>query len=495
MARDATGADAVARFVDAADLSGGADAAPVEVARWGRAGFTGKAEQVVVVPPGSDVEPVTYLVGVGQDGPQPLDARPDLRVRRAAGALARSLKRHQRLAVVLDGRLGADPHRAALARAVAEGLRLGAHQLTTFKSAPADDSELVVVLAGGGGRRVADALAEGAASARAVALARDLVNTPGGVLTPEALAKEARALGKAHGFGVTVLDERKLAAAGHHGVLAVNQGSVRPPRFVTLTYEPAAGRPRGHLALVGKGITFDSGGLSIKTAAGMMTMKDDMAGAAAVLAAFTRFAEAGVKAKVTGLLPLTDNMPGGDALRPGDIIRYRNGRTVEVLNTDAEGRLVLADALLAAAEHGADAVLDLATLTGAVETALGSKVAALMGNNEAWVTQVEQAAGRVGERSWRLPLLADERPRLDGDAADLRNVGKGAGGGTIVAGLFLQEFVAAGLPWAHLDIAGTAWTEEVRAELNRGGTGYGVRTLVELARTFHRPGAGPARTA
>jgi leucyl aminopeptidase len=382
-----------------------------------------------------------------------------------------------------------------LVRHLAEGLALGGYQFARFKARTEPERELRVVVVTGGGKRVSEALVEGAASARAVAFARDLVNRPGGDLGAEAFAHVAEEAATHHGFTAEVVDARHLAKQGFHGLVAVNRGSTRPARFVRLSYLPPSGTARGHLALVGKGITFDSGGLSIKTAAGMMTMKDDMAGAAAVLAAFTRFREAGVKAAVSGYLPLTDNMSGGDAVRPGDVITYANGKSVEVLNTDAEGRLVLADALIAASNDGVDAVLDLATLTGAVEVALGSKIAALMGNSEPWLTQVEAAAVQAGERTWRLPLPLDERPRLDSEVADLRNIGKGTGGGTIVAGLFLQEFVGEGVPWAHLDIAGTAWTEEVRGEQSRGGTGYGVRLLVELARRFHRPGLGSAANA
>ncbi len=226
----------------------------------------------------------------------------------------------------------------------------------------------------------------------------------------------------------------------------------------------------------------------------MMTMKMDMGGAAAVLGFFAAVRAVAPRCRVVGYLPMTDNMSGGDATRPGDVLTLRNGKTVEVLNTDAEGRLILGDALALASEAGPDAIVDLATLTGAVEIALGSRVAAVLSNNDAWRDQVEGAAAKAGERTWPLPLPADYRPFLDSDVADLRNISKSRGGGTITAGLFLQEFVGEGIPWAHLDIAATAWwSEGDQAEFANGGTGYGVRLLLELARGFTKPKRATAR--
>jgi leucyl aminopeptidase len=242
--------------------------------------------------------------------------------------------------------------------------------------------------------------------------------------------------------------------------------------------------PQGHLALVGKGITFDSGGLSIKTADGMMTMKDDMGGAAAILGAMSAVAAVAPRCRVTAYIPSTDNMTGPDATRPGDVLRMYGGTTVEVLNTDAEGRLILGDALVLASEEGADAIVDLATLTGAVITALGSRVAGLMGNDDDWLAQVQTAADRAGERVWPLPLPDDYRKGLDSDVADLRNISRDKGAGAITAALFLREFVGEGIPWAHLDIAGPAWSDNVDGEVVKGGTGFGVRALLELASGF-----------
>ena len=346
---------------------------------------------------------------------------------------------------------------------------------------------------GRGGAKVAEAVDQGVAIAEAQCLARDLVNTPGGQLTPVALAEAAVEIAEREDLKVTVLDPDEIAEAGLGGLLGVNRGSAQQPRFVELCYEPEA--PRGTLALVGKGITFDSGGLSIKSGEGMMTMKMDMGGAAAVLGAFSAMRAVAPRCRVLGYLPLTDNMTGGDATRPGDVLAMRNGTTVEVLNTDAEGRLMLADALCLASEAEPDAIIDLATLTGAVEVALGSRIAAVMANDDAWQDQVRAAAGTAGERVWPLPLPADYRPRLDSDVADLRNIPKGKGGGTITAALFLAEFVADDIPWAHLDIAGTAWWGDGDdGEWTKGATGWGVRTLLELARSFSPPRRGRARS-
>lgn len=526
--------EAVVRFV----VPGGDDP---DRTRWAAVGFRGRPDQLLTLPPDDDGGPVTYLVGVAAapadpsatDGSTTAGGWRPTGLRRAAAVVARALRDHAVIDVVVDPSAVPDRGRAAAAEAIAEGFTIGGHELTAYKGrrpvagspadADTDDPQAVaadrhatdadgadaeapdpgdlaasdgtlVRLVGGGGKATAAALDQGARAGRAVALVRDLGNTPGGDLTPEVFAAEVERLGAEHGFAVEVLDEAALRERDYAGVLGVNRGSSRPPRFVTLRYEPS-GRARGHLALVGKGVTFDSGGLSIKTMTGMMGMKGDMAGAAAVVGAFTRFADVGVRSTVTGYLPMTDNMTGPDATRPGDVLRYRNGTTVEVLNTDAEGRLILADGLIDACAAGPDAVVDLATLTGAITTALGNRVAGLMGTNEALLAQIEAAADAAGERLWRLPLPEDERSRLDSDVADLRNIPKGVGGGSLLAGLFLREFVAGSIPWAHLDIAGSAWSDEVKGEAVRGATGYGVRLLVALARSFRVPGPGAASNA
>jgi leucyl aminopeptidase len=276
---------------------------------------------------------------------------------------------------------------------------------------------------------------------------------------------------------------------GLGGLAGVAQGSNEPPRLVELVYEPADGPAAATVVLVGKGITFDSGGLSIKTAEGMMRMKTDMSGAAAVLAAMSALPSLRARTRVVGIMPCTENMPGGAAIKPGDVLRIRNGKTVEVLNTDAEGRLVLADGLSLAVEAGPDAIVDLATLTGAQVVALGRRVAALMGNNPGLVDQVRAASEVAGEPAWPMPLPDAYRSHLDSEVADVKNIGKPGEAGSLVAGLFLREFVD-DVPWAHLDIAGPARADEDDGYLTKGGTGAGVRTLLQLLTTFEPPVRG-----
>ena len=459
----------------------GLDALGLPAVALAAQGFAGKADQLAVVPRPDGVALV--VVGLGPVGSVDAD-----RLRRAAAQVVRSSTRVTAVAlplldVVTD--LTAT-QKAAVARAVAEGAGLGAYRYTELRSEPGPSGPERVVVVGKGGQKVVAAVEEGARIAEAQNLARDLVNTPGGTLTPAALAEVAVDIANREDLAVTVLGPAEIAERGLGGLLGVNRGSQQEPRFVELAYEPA--NARGTLALVGKGITFDSGGLSLKTADGMMTMKMDMGGAAAVIGFFSAVRAVAPRCRVLGYLPMTDNMSGGDATRPGDVLTLRNGKTVEVLNTDAEGRLILGDALSLASEAEPDAIVDLATLTGAVEVALGNRVAAVLANDDSWRDQVEAAASKAGERMWPLPLPADYRPFLDSDVADLRNISKSRGGGTITAALFLQEFVGEGIPWAHLDIAGTAWWAEGEdAEFAKGGTGYGVRLLLELARGFTRP--------
>jgi leucyl aminopeptidase len=442
-------------------------------------GFAGRTDQITTVH-GVDGEPSTVVVGCGDAGP---DGPSDDALRRAAAVALRQVRSHATVAVGLVDLVPAD-RRVAAAKAVAEGVMLGAYHYGRYKTTPVDSVERVLVVSAGG-KRVADAVDRGVRVGEAQCLARDLVNEPGGSLTPQAFAEVAVEVAERENLQVTVMDLDDITAAGLGGLLGVNRGSHNPARMVVLTYEPD--RPRGTLALVGKGVTFDSGGLSIKPGDGMMSMKMDMAGAAAVLGAFSAFGAVGVKARVHGFIPLTDNMLGGDATRPGDVLRIRNGTTVEVLNTDAEGRLILADALCLACEEDPDAIIDLATLTGAVDVALGPGFAGLMGNSPVWLDQVREAADRAGEQMWPLPLPADYRRWIESEVADLRNISKVRSAGTITAGLFLESFVTDDTAWAHLDIAATAWATEARGLDVAGGTGYGVRTLIELARTFTRP--------
>ncbi|MEM7287163.1 MAG: leucyl aminopeptidase [Actinomycetota bacterium] len=405
--------------------------------------------------------------------------------RRAGVALARASKRAKKVAADVLDAAGDALSRDAAAQAFAEGVDLGAYAYLDQKS-KAKPGKLQSVTLVGGGKRITDAVAKGKAIAAGVNLARDLVNEPGGSLTPVAFARKANAVAKEGKLTIKVLDAAAIKRARMGGLLGVNRGSTQQPRFVEMTYRPK-GKAAGHVALVGKGVTFDAGGLSIKTGAGMMTMKCDMGGAAAVLGAMSTLATVQPKVKVSAYLPLTDNMLGGDATRPGDVLKIRNGKTVEVLNTDAEGRLILADALSLATEAKPDAIVDLATLTGACMVALGPRYAGVMGTDgDGWVGQVLDAGGRTGERVWQLPLPPEYRGMLDSSVADVKNIG-GAHGGAITAGLFLKEFVGEDIPWAHIDIAAPAFIDAPFEEHPKGGTGYGVRLLVDLLENYDTP--------
>jgi leucyl aminopeptidase len=371
---------------------------------------------------------------------------------------------------------------SAVGRAVAEGVLLGGYRFTARRSDPKPPALGRVVLAEADGGALAAGIAAGVVTAGAVVLCRELVNTPADEMTPTAFARHAAAQGDEQGLSVEVWDEEQIAAARLGGLLGVARGSAEPPRLVRAEYRPDDPAAPA-VALVGKGITFDSGGLSLKPVASMMTMKYDMSGAAAVLAALSACRRLGVGVRVVGFMPMTENMPGGRAIKPGDVVRIRNGKTIEVLNTDCEGRLVLADALCLAGEESPDAVVDLATLTGAVVVALGRRIAGLMGNDDRIVAAVEQAAARAGEPVWRLPLPAGYRSSYDSEVADMKNLGTPGEAATLVAGLILGEFVGT-TPWAHLDMAGPARAEENDGYVRKGGTGFGVRTLLELLETY-----------
>ncbi len=439
------------------------------------AGFKGKPDETLVVPiPGRSATSVAVLVGLGDRGEVSTD-----RLRRAAAGVAR---RATRVSSVVSTLLAAAPdvegRRAA--QAAAEGFILGSYRFLEYKS-DGDPSKLSrVTFAGGTGPDTKVGLDRGAAVATAVSWARDMVNAPAGAKSPAEFAAAARRLLTGRGVSVTVMTEAQLRAQKMGGVLGVGQGSARSPRLVRAVYQPTGARSSGTLALVGKGVVFDSGGLSLKTSSGMESMKIDMSGAAAVLATMSALRALGVRRRVVAYAPMVENMPSGTAIRPGDVLRMLSGTTVEVLNTDAEGRLILADALALAVSEGAAAIVDVATLTGACMVALGDKVAGVMGNEQPWVEQVQAAADRAGEPVWPLPLPRDYRKLLDSEVADLRNVSTGSYGGALTAGLFLERFVG-DVTWAHLDIAGPASASADDGELTKGGTGFSVRTLLELA--------------
>ena len=437
-------------------------------------GFTGQAGQVQVVPGDGRL---MAAVGLG-----PVDGIDPVGVRRAAAALARSVRGRRSLATDLASAARSDDlSEADTAHAVVEGTALGVYRFG-YKSTKSDDRLTRVTLVGSTAAGVRSAVERATAVVDGVTLARDLVNEPGGSLTPPKFANRVRRMARDRGLTIKVLDEAAIRRARLGGLLGVNRGSTQPPRFVELTYTPKE-RPRGTLALVGKGLTFDAGGLSIKTRQGMKDMKMDMGGAAAVVGAMSVLPAVAPHCRVRAYLPMTDNMLGGDATRPGDVLTLRNGKTIEVLNTDAEGRLVLADALSLASEAKPDAIVDLATLTGACMVALGPRIAGLMGRDDGFLTRVEEASTRTGERVWRLPLPVDYRSMVDSSVADMKNIG-GSYGGALTAGLILGEFVADGIPWAHLDIAGPAFADGDDGEVVTGGTGFGVRLLVDLACTF-----------
>ena len=446
----------------------------------GRLGFEARPDQVQVLP-GDRGAPLLVAVGLGAAGEVTQAG-----LRRAVAAGVRACGQHAAVGVRLDT-AGASLALPVAAQAATEGALLGGYEFGAFRSTANGRSlaEVFVV----GDEAAAEGVARGRTVADAVLWARDRINEPGGFLTPKALARAAVALGEECGLEVEVGTRRDIRRLGLGGLLGVSRGSSRPPRLIELRHRPK-GPSRGTVALVGKGVTFDSGGLSIKTAAGMMTMKSDMAGAAAVIAATAAGARLDLDVEVRTWVPATDNMTGPDATRPGDVLRMRNGKTVEVLNTDAEGRLILADALALASEAHPDALVDLATLTGAAKVALGPRIAGLIGNHDGWLTQVEAAGAATGEKVWRLPLPREYRKSLDSGVADLKNIAGGdLGAGALVAALVLAEFVDPEIPWAHLDIAGPAWADGDDADVTRGGTGFGVRLLVELLEQFTPPGA------
>jgi leucyl aminopeptidase len=424
---------------------------------------------------------VVVVVGLGPapddaDDPAHLEA-----LRRAAGAAVRALAGTASVGLALPA------SSVAQAGAVAEGALFGAYTFHRYRVASQPEhklgvEQLVLLTASAKDKAVKAAVNDAATIAAAVSLTRDLVNTPPSDLHPVEFADIAAGLPREHkvGLDVDVLDESALADGGYGGILGVGQGSTNPPRLVRIAYRPR--KATKHLALVGKGITFDSGGLSLKTSQGMEWMKADMSGAAAVVAAVVAIAQLGIPVNVTGWAPLAENMPSGSAQRPSDVLTMYGGRTVEVLNTDAEGRLVLADAIVRASEEKPDLLVDIATLTGAQLIALGSRTSAIMSNDDAVRASVHDAATRAGEQMWPMPLPDELRKSMDTDVADIANMGERFGG-MLVAGLFLREFVPDGLPWVHLDIAGPSFNEgEAYGYTPKGGTGAGVRTLVQLAR-------------
>lgn len=443
--------------------------------------FQGKKDEVAMLYGSAEGGPArVILLGLGPRA----ELVPE-RLRAAAGRAA-GRARSTRLDRVdlwvpvgwLEGELDVE----TAARALAEGLTLGAWHFdelrTEFDGERPGELEQARLLVPDPVRD--EALAGGrlgATLAAAQNYARGLATRPANIVTPRYLAERARKLGDDLGFEVTTLDREAMEEEGMATLLAVAAGSEEEPRFIAMEYRGGEGRP---LALVGKGVTFDSGGLSLKTSEGMESMKYDMAGAAAVIGAMKAIAELRLPISVVGLVPAVENLPSGHALRPGDVIRSHSGKTIEVLNTDAEGRLILADALSYASRYEPAAMIDVATLTGACVVALGHHAIGLLGSDEALVEEVRHAADRSGERVWPLPLWEEYRGQLKSEVADIKNTG-GRPAGTIVAAMFLKTFTGS-IPWAHLDIAGTAWADEAGPYQPKGPTGVGVRLLTEWAR-------------
>jgi leucyl aminopeptidase len=436
-------------------------------------GFSAKVgESMTTVDPDGNLK---VFVGIGKASEANAET-----FRRAGAAAARSAKSCSSALVPLYGLDRTSVPVEIAAESLGVGLWLASYSFDQFRNKSQLSSLVTVEFEGADEIVTKKALDRANAIGKAVSLARDLVNTPAGDLAPSDFADIATTVAASAGLEIEVLDELEIAEAKMGGLLGVAAGSVKPPRFVKITYEPK--RASGEVttvALVGKGITFDSGGLSLKSGTGMMTMKTDMGGAAAVLGAMSACSQLDVQVRVVGYMPLTENMPSGSATKPGDVLKTRSGQTIEVLNTDAEGRLVLADALTVAEEDSPDAIIDLATLTGACVVALGAHIAGLLGNDDGLIDQVRGAGRRAGEALWPLPLPTGYHSHIESEIADMKNIGATGQAGSISAALLLERFVGT-TPWAHLDIAGPARSEEDRGLLRKGASGFGVRTLISL---------------
>jgi len=445
-------------------------------------GFSSKTGEAVALPTLGRLPAATLLLlGLGDRSAVDADT-----LRRATGSLVREA-RGAKHAVTTLAQAGPGDQAVAV-RAVTEAAILAGYRFDKYKASSNGKrpslERLVIVTGDGDDGALRAAVAAGRVRAVATNLARDLSNEPANNLHPEDLAAAAARAVEGKSVAISVKDERDLAAEGFGGIVGVGQGASNPPRLVELRYEPEGAR--GRVVLVGKGITFDSGGLSLKPPDGMITMKTDMSGAADVLAVMSALDDLGVRVAVTGYLATAENMPSGTATRPGDVLTMKNGKTVEVLNTDAEGRLVMADALALGSAAKPDAIVDVATLTGACMVALGKRYTGVMSNHDALAAELLEAAAEAGERAWRLPLPEEYRKDLDSEVADLKNVTSERYGGALTAGLFLQEFVD-GRPWVHLDIAGPARADSDDGYLAKGSTGAAVRTLLSW---LDRRGAG-----
>lgn len=459
---DLSGSTLIVGVLDGLEAVPGSEAviSALDASALSAADFVGRAGQTITVPHGE--AEAALVVGLGEE----LSFES---LRSASGTAIRSINTSR--VVSLLAAVGID----GATRAVVEGSLLGGYTFRTYKTDDENKNVELVEVVGGD----EDDIASSVILSEVTNLARDWVNTPALDKSPETLASLIETAATAAGMSAEVWDLPRIQQEGLGGVIGVAAGSDRDPRVVILGYQPDdAGT---HLALVGKGITFDTGGLSIKPGSSMMEMKDDMSGAAIAVAASIGIARLGLPVRVTCITPLTDNAIGGDATRPGDVLRPLEGPTIEVLNTDAEGRLILADGLSLAKTYEPDITIDVATLTGAARVALGDRIGAVFGSDSEVSTRVLEAASRAGEDFWEMPLHREYRKLLDSDIADIKNVSASRYGGAIVAALFLAEYAGDG-PWAHLDVAGPARTRETSGELVKGASGVGVRTVIELAR-------------
>ena len=424
--------------------------------------FKGKVGSLELVPTLGRIPPKAIaIVGLG-----PRAKASATEVRKAASLAAKRLTDRGLIATALPGAVD------SAGAATVEGFLLGSYRYTRFKSDPKSIKTQQIVLLGGDQTDVN----RGVTLAEATMLARDLQNEPPNSLTPDALARKAREVADVNGLECTVWDENEIEEHGFGGLTAVARGAINPPRFIQLRYAPEGATAK--VALIGKGVTFDSGGLSLKPANSMETMKSDMTGAAAVLAVMGALKKLDVRTEVLAFIPTTENLPSGDSMKPGDVITHYNGMTTEVNNTDAEGRLILADALAYAREQGPDAIIDIATLTGGIMVALGTRLSGMFANDDGLSEELLAAADAAGEPMWRMPLVDDFKKDLDSDVADMKNSGP-RWGSAIVGAIFLKQHVKEGVPWAHLDIAGTDWADKPHDLGPKGGTGVMVRTLVE----------------
>jgi leucyl aminopeptidase len=463
-------------FADEPSLDG-ASGGEVSAAR-SRGAFTGKLYETLFVGTGSGWKsPRALLVGVGRRDEVTVDI-----LRRVAtiGGLAARQRRLTRGGVLFRPATPVTP--AVAAQAIAEGAVLANYDGASWKTVEPPPSwlDVVTIRIPGTPAGVAEAIDRGRTLGECTNQARAMSNAPGNELTPRVFAERASAIATAAGLGVEVLDEQHITSLKMGLLLGVARGSQEPPRVLVLQHNPPGAASAPVLGLIGKGITFDTGGISIKPADNMDKMKDDMSGGAAVVCAMAAIARLNLPVRCLGIVPMTENMPGGRAVKPGDVLTSAAGKTVEIINTDAEGRLVLGDGLWYARERGATHLVDVATLTGACVVALGKTTSGLFGTPPAWVEHVRQASERAGDRAWPMPVFDDYKEQLKSEIADFTNTG-GRPGGAITAALFIKEF-AGDLPWVHMDIAGTAWAEEAKPYQPKGATGVGVRTLVELAR-------------